>query len=299
MLQDRSDSQQRQLQDALAFEIIPRLSLLDAQSLGQTCSSLRNLLKTDVPGSTFRTLANKTFPPDHPMLAIDDSDLQTEIEKLAATHARIRGVHAASVSMSYFQEGGRPCDTAIVLNHAGDHALRGHDRELELYQCNMDAEPMSLHLVWKHAAPPRHAHDHSAPRFFWSPDDRWACIWYDSWDVCVDLWAVHVGSSSQATYLWHLDTQDAYQVTDDRKMDTPEDPCFSPDSNIMLIPWRKSVTTGTIDIFSWSERQIIARVRDPWRSSLGACPVGVQPFLSQIRFSPDSLHFAATRGMTT
>ncbi len=293
MLQGQSDSQQRQLYDVLAFEIIPRLSLLDAQSLGQTCSSLWNLLKMDLPSSTFRSLANNTFPPGHPMLAVDDVNLQTEIEELAATHASIRSGHAASVSISCFPQCGRPCDTAIALNHAGDYALRGRNHKLELCRCNMDVEPMSMEVVWQQAAPARHADDDSAPRFFWSPDDRWACIWYDLWDFGDDELFMQNASSPEAMYVWDLETKDIHQVLADSLLVRQPGPCFSPDSKIMLLPWHSSVTT--IDIYNWRRRQITAHVCDPSSRQLGGGQLLFEPFVVQIRFSPDSLRFAVTR----
>ncbi len=276
-----------QLEDVLAFEIIPRLSLLDAQSLGQTCRSLRYMLKTDLLSATFRILANKTFPPGHPILAVDDANLQAEIEKLAATHASIRSGHPARVSTFCFPPGGRRCDTAIVLNHAGDYALRGHNHELELLSCTMNAQEMSMELVWKQAAP---ANDENVPRIFWSRNDRRACIWYDLWRLIVTRHYVHARSTATAICFWDLD-KNIFQVMTDLQMDKPQDPCFSPDSSIVLIPWRNVLTT--IDIFSWSKHQIIARVRDPWSPFLGDELWNLQ-YVSHIRFSPDSLQFAVT-----
>ncbi len=151
---------------------------------------------------------------------------------------------------------------------------------------------MAMELVWQQAAPPRHANDESAPRFFWSPDDRWACIWYSlwEWDFGVGPWADD--ETVQAMYIWDLDTKDIHQVLDGLQMGIPQDPCFSSDSNIMLIPWLNIATT--IDIFSWSQRQIVARVSDSRGRQLDAHSSN-DPFDLQTKFSPDNLRFAVAR----
>ena len=88
MLQGRSDSQQQQLLDVLAFHVIPHLRLRDALALSHTCSTLWTLMQTDLPNTTYSSLAHNTCPPYHPLLAVTNSGLQAAIRSLAAVHIR-------------------------------------------------------------------------------------------------------------------------------------------------------------------------------------------------------------------
>ena len=283
MLHSRADSQQRQLCDVLAFHIIPRLSLRDAWALSQTCSSLWQLVQKGLPGTTYGSLARNTFPAGHPILAADDSHMQTEISNLAALHASVRSGHVISATTSCLREGmPGPLYAPYVPDHGGQHALRLRNHQFQLHRLDLNAEQPLQEIIWTRPAPECHVHQEGKCQIAWSPDDCWAAIWYDLHNF-EDNNNLDTIGWFDVLYIVEMASQEIFEVIRTREFKPMLDPLITPDSSLMLIPW--TCIDYAIDIYSCSQRTIIVRIND----------LAFGRYLDldgRISFSPDSLRFA-------
>ncbi len=287
MLQGQSGSQQQQLHDVLAFHIIPRLGLRDAQALSQTCTSLRTLIQTGLPDSTLGSLARNTFPAGHPILAVHDSGLWTEIQKLAAMHASIRsGQIASSNTVSLFEGNQQPFDAPLTLDHAGGHALCQRSHQLQLYRLDFHDEQQATRLVWTRPAPENHGDEEGICKIFWSPDDRWAAIWYTIRDYEDNRSEFNAHGWFDVLHIVVMDTLETFEAVHTTQISSMLAPHMAPDSNLILIQWTDP--NSAVDLYSISQRKVVATVNGPgaWRNRVHANAD------MRVAFAPDSLRFA-------
>ena len=284
MLLGRAGKQQQQLQDVLAFHVIPRLGLRDAVALSQTCSTFWQLVQNCLPSTTYRSLVRNTFPAGHPILAVDDANLQAEIRSLAALHASIQSGHAVSATTSCLWKG-EPAeyDAPLAPNHQGDRALCQQARRLQLHRLDLSAKRPLQEILWRIPAPEKGGIEENSHRLFWSPDDRWAAIWYSIQD-CRDERARRSGWVD-AVYVLEMESREIVEVTHTRANDWMLAPIISPDSTLMVIPWTDS--TSAIEVYSRSQRRIVARIADlaiHLSTAFHACISSIEP---------NGTHFAA------
>ena len=286
MLQGRADSQQQQLRDVLAFHVIPRLDLQDVSTLSQTCSSLWQLVQKDLPGVIYRSLALKTFPAGHPILAVDNSSMQAEIRGLAALHASIRSGHVVSATTSCLWEGNAAeVDALPAPNHRGDRALSQRNGHLQLHRLDLSAEQPLQEILWTAKAPEYLCSEEGHCRLYWSPDNCWAAIWYAVPEF-VDDDGVAL-KYIDVLYMLDMASLEISEVTRERDDEMMLAPIIAPDSTLMVIPWSAWFYTSAIEIYSCSQRTIFARID------------GLANYISRgvdgrLGISPDGLRVAAS-----
>ena len=159
MLLNLAESQQHELQEVMAFHVIPQLHLCDAWALAQACSSLRSLIKAGLSGRTWTSLVHNSFPAGHPLRSVSAVRIQSQIRQLAALHASIRSGRAASVTRTCLFLGGYDdFDSTHVINHQRDASVCQRDLQLQLHGLDVQLEPpamsprilarLSLRLPW-------------------------------------------------------------------------------------------------------------------------------------------------------
>ncbi len=287
MLQGRSDSQQQQLLDVLAFHIIPQFCLRDAWALGQTCSTLWTLIQTGLPDKTYSSLARNTFPPHHPLLAVNDSDLRSAIRDLAAVHVSIRSGRIASSATLSLPEPNPPgmYDTLFMLSHRGDFLLSEQNHELRLHQLNVEGDELTMVLVWTMPALEPASSIFSCD-ICWSPDDSRAVI-----SRKVHTSTIAGVAESFVVHSVEINTQAVVKLLHCARQHPRQhlpQTLFSPDGSHVLIQWDARFQDGCdFDVYSHWESKIVisARGGGAWKT------LTLTPFIG-FAFAPDSSRFA-------
>ncbi len=282
MLHGRSDSEQQQLRDLLAFHVIPWLSVPQALALSHTCSDLWTLIHAGLPDTTWASLACKVFPPSHPVLALKGSDLLLEMRTLLSTHAAIRKgcIHSMTTHCLYKREAG----DFMSVNHSGTYALGHLNHNLQLHRLDVGAEKPDQGVIWSQPCPDTHGPSSNC-EVFWAPSDRWAvvCILYPN--LISASFEPLDDPSKNAAYILEMDTMNMFEITPSLELAVMQDPCISPDSTLVLIPWCGS--SFAVDIYSSSKPDRLARIHD-----LGSRFSDDEILDVQVSFSPNSMHFA-------
>lgn len=71
------------LMDVLSTSVCGWLSPADIQALGRTCKALHRLVTEQLPAETWRSVAARELPPDHPTLSLSDTENQGHLEREA------------------------------------------------------------------------------------------------------------------------------------------------------------------------------------------------------------------------
>ena len=271
---------QQELHDVLAHHVVPLLRLRDAQALSQTCSSLRSLVHTGLPATTWSSLAHGTFPRAHPILAAHSSQIQSEVAQLAEFHASVRsGKPLKPAQTCMLQEG---CNGVL-----GSPACLSHSAEL--FICEQEGEPrlysLALACVSSDAGSLREEHNKPTASllliwptmessntaqfrectFSWSPDDSWVAIRYSLQDF-EDARALDIESSDcyhDVFYAFDVATKEVAFIMHTKASESFENVLLSSDSKFLLLAWSVDQFDGTqIDIYDQPRRRLIARVRD-------------------------------------
>ncbi len=289
MLQGPADSKDEHLHDVLAFHIIPRLRLRDAWALSQACSSLWKLVQTGLPDATFGSLVRNSFPPGHPLLQVEDSLLESEIRKLASTHAAIRSGQVTSAATCCLYEAEQtPLDGPSQLNHRGDHALRQRGHQLELLNIDYGPEQPTCQVIWSQLAPDLSREAAGRCRIFWAPNDEWVAIWYYL-DEGID-------GINNFMYALQLDTKEIRRINLPAHHARMLDPRISPDSSLVISSWVVSELSRHIStiigVYRHTERKLSMEPADPDIPHPIRRHMELEAPGELVSFSPDRQRFA-------
>ncbi|KAK9843267.1 hypothetical protein WJX74_009463 [Apatococcus lobatus] len=276
----------------MSWHTIPLLKMRDAQAISQTCSSLRRVVHTGLPATTWSSLARRTFPPAHPILAVDSVHMQTEVAQLAQFHASVRSGKCVATAKGCILQGnrGHPAhrdDSPAYLSHSGKLFLCQQAENICLYSLSLecasekdhdqDEELMASLLFSQPTMEDSITAEYKGCSFFWSPDDSWVAIWYTVRDYS-DPRAVDFNANAifAVVYIFQVATKQVFAAMHTKDIETLAQVSVSPDSKLLFLAWDNYTFNGsTIDIYDPRERRVQCSVRDeasqPGRLSLSPC----------------------------
>ena len=300
----------QKLLDFLAHHVVPLLSLRDAQALGQTCSSLRNLITRVLPATTWTSLARHTMLSSHPILAADSAHMYAQLSQLADFHAAVRSdtpVRRAKASILFFRHSS---DTPAYFSHSADIFLCQQEEAIRLYSLDFPSEHghdrgvCTAHTSLVFSQPTLERQDGARwddCSFTWSPDDSWVAIWYKVKDLCdpQSQTAERLGPRNKrhgpdgqfdVVYTFDIATREVHEVTYRKEVERLLAPSISSDSQLLILQWTSQVFgTHIIDIYSQANQQLMGRVRDEGHNGgIGDVHLAVE----RLKPSPSSQCFA-------
>ena len=88
----------------LPVHIISKMAAQDVQALCHTCTAIRQLISSQLPVSTWVSIAVNTFPPGHCVRAADASQIPKLLDQLAGLRAALE-IHELEAAIKGYGKG--------------------------------------------------------------------------------------------------------------------------------------------------------------------------------------------------
>ena len=251
---DAGDAREAELLRILATHTMSLLRVRDVLALGHTCSRMRAFTQTELPPSTWFSIAANSFTLGAPMLLMPQQDIGQEVRRLAALHASIgSGLITSEASVSMRQTAPQHPMHASV-SPSGRLVIAKQGEQLQVFSLDLSQPPHAMLSELCSIRAPEQADlfPHLSCEFVWASDDTRVAIMYCPHDgageAALPSMMAHFGVIPwHMLYVLEIDTRRLHTVTTSSAFTYRPHAAgsnlgahaFAPSSTLLIAPWSR------------------------------------------------------------
>lgn len=256
-----------QLLGVIATHVLPRLTVRDLQAIGQCSTEFRHLVHDSLSASTWRNVAENSFPLAHPVLLVDSANIRAKVNQLAARRAALCSdqlLVEASINLWPADRPSMQINSPAVASHAGTQLIALQGGQVRLWE--LDATSHTVQQTCSKPSPEivdAEVVESADCQLVWSADDQLVALAFTICNYEDERAEFNENGWFSVVYVLQVADFSLHEIAVTAEISSLQPVRFIPESNMLVLPW-DSIDDDEchIDIYN-PKWQHVVRISDP------------------------------------